>query len=72
MQEKIDRLQVAVEASIKRRSRKRRYVRTEERSMSGEVADLVTATAGDSRNNRSRLSKSVRTERHCRHCLRSV
>jgi hypothetical protein len=68
MQEKIDRLQDTVEASTKRRSRKRRYIRAEETSTVGEVADLVAATVVDSCNNGDRLSKRVRTERHCGRC----
>ena len=68
MQEKIDRLQDAVEASTKRRSRKRRYVRAEETLAVGEVSDLLAEQESSSREQRERPAKRVRAERHCRRC----
>jgi hypothetical protein len=68
MQEKIDRLRDAVEATTKRKTRKRRYIRAEETLTVGEVADLVAATVVDSRDDGGGPSKRVRAERRCGRC----
>jgi hypothetical protein len=48
MQEEIARLQDAIEASTKRKNRKRRYVQAEETLTVGEVADLIATKEGRS------------------------
>jgi hypothetical protein len=68
MQEEMGRLRDAVEASIKRKTRKRRYVRAEETLTVREVADLVTEREVDSRDDGREPSKRVRVGRRCRRC----
>ena len=46
MQEEIGRLQDAVEASTKRKTRKQRYIRTEETLIVSKVANLITKKEG--------------------------
>jgi hypothetical protein len=68
VQEEIGRLRDAVEASTKRKSRKRRYVRTEEILTVGEVADLVAAKEDSRREEGEAPAKKVRAERRCGRC----
>jgi hypothetical protein len=68
MQEKIDRLRDAVEATTTRKIRKRRYIRAEETLTVGEVADLVAATVVDSRDDGGGPLKRVHAERRCGRC----
>jgi hypothetical protein len=68
MQEEMGRLRDAVEASTKRKTRKRRYVRAEETLTVGEVADLVTEREVDSRDDGGEPSKRVRVGRRCGRC----
>lgn len=68
MREEMVRLRDATEAATKRKSRKRRYVRTEETLTVGEVADLVAAKEGISRDDGETPATRVRKERHCRRC----
>jgi hypothetical protein len=68
MQEEIGRLQDTVEASTKRKSRKRRYIQAEETLTVGKVVDLVAAKEGSSCNNVEEPLKRVRVGRHCGCC----
>lgn len=68
LQEQVGRLQDAVEASTKRKARKRRYVRAEETLTVGEVSDLVATTVVNGRDDSNRLLKRVRAERRCGRC----
>jgi hypothetical protein len=68
MQEEIGRLRDTVEASIKRRARKRRYIRAEETLIVGEVSDLIAELAGSRRNDSETPVKRVRAERRCGRC----
>ncbi|KAH5464313.1 hypothetical protein HBI65_251110 [Parastagonospora nodorum] len=68
MQEEMSRLRDAVEATTKRKARKRRYVRAEETLTVGEVSDLIAATAENRRDDGNRPSKRVRAERRCGTC----
>jgi hypothetical protein len=68
MQEEIGRLRDAVEASTKRRARKRRYIRAEETLTVGEVSDLIAEPAGSCRDDGETPAKRVRAERRCGRC----
>jgi hypothetical protein len=68
MQEKINRLQEAIEASTKRKARKRRYIRAEETLTVSEVSDLIAKQAGSSRKDGETPAKRVRAGRHCGTC----
>jgi hypothetical protein len=66
--EKITTLQAALDESNKRKSRKRRYVRTEETLTVGEVQEVLAKRAGSSRGDGESASKRVRGERRCGRC----
>jgi hypothetical protein len=68
MQEEIGRLRDAVEASTKRRARKRRYIRAEETLTVSEVSDLIAEPAGSRRDDGETPAKRVRAERRYRRC----
>jgi hypothetical protein len=68
LQEQVGRLQDAIEASTKRKARKRQYARAEETLTVGEVADLVAAMVVDRRDDSGGPSKRVRAERRCERC----
>jgi hypothetical protein len=68
MREEIARLWDATKAATKRKSRKRRYVRTEETLIVGEVANLIAAKERGSRNDSKKPAKRVRAERYCGRC----
>ena len=68
VQEEMGRLRDAIEASTKRKSRKRQYIRTGETLTVGEVSELIAAKEGSSRNDSETPAKRVRKERHCGRC----
>ena len=68
MREEIKTLQATVNELNKRKSRKRRYVRTEETLTAGEVQELLAEQAGSSRGDGEGASKRVRGERRCGRC----
>ncbi|KAH6511176.1 hypothetical protein HBI81_244480 [Parastagonospora nodorum] len=68
MQEEIARLRDAVEATTKRKARKRRYVRVEETLTVGEVSDLIAEKEGSSREDGETPAKRVRAGRRCGRC----
>jgi hypothetical protein len=68
MREETARLQEAVDAATKRKSRKRRYIQTEETLTVGEVSDLVAEMEGSRRNDGEQPAKRVCAERQCGHC----
>ena len=68
MQEEIGRLRDAVEALIKRKTRKRRYVQTEETLTVGEVSNFIAEREGSSRNDGDTAAKRVRVGRRCGRC----
>ena len=58
----------AIEELIKRKGRKRRYVRVEETLTVGEVSDLIAERVGGSREEGETPAKRVRAERRCGRC----
>ena len=68
VQEKISRLEDAVDTLTKRKTRKRRYVRAEETLTVGEVSNLIAAREGGSREEGETPAKRVRAERRCGRC----
>ena len=68
MMEKMSSLEKALDESNKRKSRKRRYVRTEETLTVGEVQEVLAEQAGSSRGDGESASKRVRGERRCGRC----
>jgi hypothetical protein len=68
VQEEISRLRDAVEASTKRKTRKRRYIRAEETLTVGEVADLIAEKEGGGRSKGETPAKRVRVGRRCGRC----
>ena len=68
MREEVAALQEALETANKRKSRKRRYVRTEETLTIGEVQEVLAKQAGSSRGDGESASKRVRGERRCGRC----
>ena len=68
MQEEIGRLRDAVEASTKRKTRKRRYIRAEETLTVSEVANLITEKEGWGCSKGETPAKRVRAGRRCGRC----
>ena len=68
VQEEISRLRDAVEASTKRKTRKRHYIRAEETLTVGEVADLIAEKEGGGRVEGETPAKRVRRQRRCGRC----
>ena len=68
MIEEMSTLRAALDESNKRRSRKRRYIRTEETLTTSEVQDLLAEQAGSSRGGGESASKRVRGERRYGRC----
>jgi non-homologous end joining protein Ku len=68
MQEEIGRLRDAIEALIKRKVRKQRYIRAEETLIVSKVSDLIAELAGSYRDNSETPAKRVRAERRYRRC----
>ena len=66
--EEMSTLQAALDESNKRKSRKRRYVRTEETLTVGEVQEVLAEQAGSSRGDGESASKRVREGRRCGRC----
>jgi NADH pyrophosphatase NudC (nudix superfamily) len=58
----------AVAALIEQRSRKRRYIQTEETLTVGDVQDLITEKDSGSKEAARQPAKRVRKERHCGRC----
>jgi hypothetical protein len=63
VQEEIGRLRDAIDTLIKRKTRKRRYVRAEETLIVSKVSDLITEKEGSSREEGETPTKRVRAER---------
>jgi hypothetical protein len=68
MMEEMSSLREALDKSNKRKSRKRRYVRTEETLTVGEVQEVLAEQAGSSRGDGESASKRVRGQRRCGRC----
>jgi hypothetical protein len=68
MQEEIGRLWDAVEASIKRKTYKRRYIRAEETLIVSKVANLIAKKEGSSCSKAKTPAKRVRARQRCRRC----
>ena len=66
--EEISTLKAALDKSNKRKSHKRRYVRTEETLTIGEVQEVIAKQAGSSCGDGKSASKRVRGERRCGRC----
>ena len=61
-------LQDALDAANKRKSRKQRYVRTDETLTVGEAQELLAERMSSSRGNGESASKRVQGERRCGRC----
>ena len=68
MQEEMSRLRDAVEASTKRKTRKRRYIQAEGSQTVGQIADQIAEVEGSGSNEGATPAKRVRTERRCGRC----
>jgi hypothetical protein len=68
VEEKMSRLQDAIDTLTKRKTRKRRYIRVEETLTVGEVSDLIAEKEGGSREDGEMPAKRVRAERRCGRC----
>jgi hypothetical protein len=68
MQEKLDRLQSTINEQNKRKTRKRRYIQTEETLTVSEVQEVLAKQASSSRGDGEVPSKRVRAERRCGLC----
>jgi hypothetical protein len=68
LQEEQARMQSAIDELTKRRSRKRKYIRTEETLTVGEVQDLIAKREGRERNASEGPARKVRGARRCGRC----
>ena len=68
LQEGQARMQSAIDELTKRRSRKRKYIRTEETLTVGEVQDLIAKREGGERDAGEGPARKVRGARHCGRC----
>jgi hypothetical protein len=68
VEEKMSRLQDAIDTLTKRKTRKGRYIRVEETLTVGEVSDLIAEKEGGSREDGEMPAKRVRAERRCGRC----
>jgi hypothetical protein len=68
LQEGQARMQSAIDELTKRRSRKRKYIQTEETLTVGEVQDLIAEREGGEHNTGEGPAPKVRGVRHCRRC----
>ena len=68
MIEEIAKLRESLDTINKRKSRKRRYVRTDETLTVGEVQEVLAEQAGSGRGDGESASKRVRGERRCGRC----
>jgi hypothetical protein len=59
-------MQSAINELTKRRSRKQKYIRTEETLTVGEVQDIITKREGKERNTSKGPARKVRGAVHCR------
>jgi hypothetical protein len=59
-------IEAAIEAAIEQRSRKRKYIRTEEGLTVGDVQDLMAKKEGSSSKDAKQPVKRARGQRHCR------
>ena len=67
----IDSIKRAIKALTAQRSRKRKYIRTEEALTVSKVQDLIAKREGSSSNGSKQPAKRVRKERHCRRCSKT-
>ena len=67
----IDSIKKAIDALTAQRSRKRKYVRTEEALTVSEVQDLIAKKEGSSSKGSEQPAKKVRKERHCGRCSKT-
>ena len=67
----IDSIKKAIDALTAQRSRKRKYVRTEEALTVSEVQDLIAKKEGSSSKGSKQPAKKVRKERHCGRCSKT-
>jgi hypothetical protein len=68
VEEKISRLQDAINTLTKRKTRTRRYIRVEETLTVSEVSNLIAKKEGSSREDGEMPAKRVRAERRCGRC----
>ncbi|KAJ8107447.1 hypothetical protein OPT61_g8861 [Boeremia exigua] len=68
MMEQMATLQQSLDKSNKRKSRKRRYIRTDKTLTVGEMRELLAEREGSSHGDRESASKKVRKERQCGRC----
>jgi hypothetical protein len=68
LQEGQARMQSAIDELTKRRSRKRKYIRTEETLTVGEVQDIIAKREGKERNTSEGPARKVRGAVHCGRC----
>ena len=61
-------LRKAVDTLTEQRSRKRKFIRTEESLTVGEVQDLIAEKDGGSEEAAEQPAKRVRAQRHCGRC----
>lgn len=61
-------LQKSIDALTEQRSRKRKYIQTEESLTVGDVQDLIAKKDGGGQEAGEQPAKRVRKERHCRRC----
>jgi hypothetical protein len=61
----------AVAALIEQRSRKKRYIQTEETLTVGNVQDLIAKKDSSGKEAARQPAKRVRKERHCRRCSKT-
>jgi hypothetical protein len=65
LQEEQARMRSAIDELTKRRSRKRKYIRTEETLTVGEVQDLIAEREGKEHNTSKGPARKVRSTVHC-------
>jgi low affinity Fe/Cu permease len=68
LQEEQARMRSAIDELIKRQSRKRKYIQTEETLTVGEVQDLIAKREGRERNASKGPARKVRGARRCGRC----
>ena len=61
-------MQSAIKKLIKRKSCKKQYIQVEKTLTVSKVTNLVTIIVSSSCNNREKLLKRMRVERHCGRC----
>ena len=68
MREEIARLRDATKAAIKRKSRKRQYIRVEETLIVSKVANLIAIKKSNYYNSGKKPTKRICRKRHCSVC----